>query len=64
MDRCLICDSVINWDGSKKYCLRHFAEQEFNQLTGLSLGDLPDELPLEDYINEDGELDFEGIIAW
>jgi len=32
--------------------------------TGLSIEDLPDGLPIEDFINEDGSLDYDGISNW
>ncbi len=39
-------------------------EQEFTQQTGLSIEDLPDGLPLEDFIDEEGNFDFNAISAW
>jgi len=43
---------------------REEVEHEFTAQTGLSVDDLPDGLPLEDFINEDGEFDWDGISAW
>lgn len=64
MKRCFSCDKIIDWDGSVKYCQRHSAIFELTRLTGLSMDDLPDGLPIEDFIDEDGCLDFDGISAW
>ncbi len=64
MNRCLLCDSIINWDYDNSYCRKHFAEWKLNQITGLCMDDLPDGLPIEDFVDENGELDFEGISSW
>ena len=62
MMRCLFCDKVIDWDGSNELCRRHAAERELVNSTGLSMDDLPDGLPIEDFVDEDGKLDYEGIL--
>jgi hypothetical protein len=64
MKRCLDCDKIINWDGSIKYCRRHAAEREFNVMTGLDMDALPDGLPIEDFIDNNGFLDYDGISTW
>ena len=43
---------------------RKKAEEIFNRETGLCLDDLPDGLPLEDFVDENGNLDYDGISAW
>ena len=43
---------------------REEAEKLLVQETGLSLADLPDGLPIEDLIDEDGNLDYDAISAW
>ena len=63
MDRCIICDGPSG-DWSRKFCDKHYAEDKLAAQTGLSTDELPDSLPLEDFINEDGELDYEGLSAW
>ena len=62
--RCLACDTIFMSDHSDTYCLRHYAEYELIRITGLSISDLPDGLPLEDFVDGDGNLDFDGIGAW
>jgi len=32
--------------------------------TGLSLADLPDGIPLEEFIDEDGNIDYDGLSSW
>lgn len=32
--------------------------------TGLSIEDLPDGLPIDEFLNEDGSLDYDGIANW
>jgi len=43
---------------------REEAEQKLIEETGLTLSDLPDCIPIEEFINEDDELDYEGISRW
>ena len=43
---------------------REEAEKLLMQETGLSLRDLPDDLPLEEFIDEDGNFDYDAISAW
>lgn len=64
MKRCYKCDSIINFDHKGNLCLKHFAEAQLTAQTGLSPDDLPDGLPLEDFIDENENLDFDGISAW
>lgn len=62
--RCVKCDRIIMWDGSRIFCRRHYAIRKLRTETGLDVSDLPDSLPIEDFIDEDGELDYDGISAW
>lgn len=64
MKRCIDCDAVINTDHSRTRCLRHHAEHQLTAETGLSMDDLPDCLPIEDFIDDDGNLDYNKISAW
>ena len=64
MKRCLDCDTIINTDHSKKYCDKHHAEHELERATGLSMDDLPDDLTIENFIDDEGNLDYDGISAW
>ena len=43
---------------------REEAEKLLMQETGLSLRDLPDELPIEEFFDEDGNFDYDAISAW
>ena len=43
---------------------REEAAEMLMQETGLSLRDLPDGLPIEDFIDEDGNFDYDEISAW
>lgn len=43
---------------------REEAEKLLIQETGLSLRDLPDGLSIEEFIDEYGNLDYDGISAW
>ncbi len=63
MSRCEVCDGYTG-DWSTKFCDQHYAEDKLSAQTGLSMDDLPDSLSLEDFINSDGELDYDGISAW
>ena len=67
MKRCFECDAIINWDAPAKdrdLCIRHAAERMFTKDTGLNMDDLPDGLPIEDFIDEEGFLDYDAISAW
>ena len=43
---------------------REEAATKLAEETGLSLADLPDGLPIEDFIDENGNLDYDAISAW
>ena len=62
--RCIKCDRIIDHDWVSEYCLRHYAENQFNSDTGLSMDDLPDGLPIEDYVDRNGFLDYDEIGSW
>ncbi len=67
MKRCWKCNKIINWDAPFKdhdLCRRHAAERALTEQTGLSLDDLPDDLPIENFIDEEGNLNYDGISAW
>ena len=64
MKTCLICDTQMICDFDDNYCLKHYAEKELTRATGLSTDDLPDCLPLEDFIDDDGNLMFDEISAY
>jgi hypothetical protein len=64
MKRCRICDKLVEGNWSQTHCEKHYAEQKLSRETGLSMDDLPDGISLEDFIDEKGELDYDGISAW
>jgi len=63
MAGCKKCDRLTG-DWSTGLCDKHYAEHKLSVETGLSMDDLPDGIDLEDFINEDGQLDYDGISAW
>ncbi len=43
---------------------REEAIRRFEIETGLSIEDLPDGLPIEDFVDEEGYFDWDAILAW
>lgn len=64
MKRCLKCDKVIDHDFDSALCLRDYAIASLYLDTMLDIDDLPDGLPIEDFVMENGRLDFDGISSW
>jgi len=40
------------------------AQETLMRETGLSLADLPDGIPLEEFVDEDGNIDYDGLSSW
>ena len=64
MKHCIECDKIMELDYSDKWCSRCYAIHELTRQTGLTMDDLPDGLQIEDFIDDDGNLEFDGISAW
>lgn len=64
MKRCINCDIIKRCCGSNRLCQKHTAERILIEQTGLCLDDLPDGLPIEDFIDENEFLDYDEISNW
>ena len=50
------------WERGQKE--RENIEKKLIKETGLSLSDLPDGLPIEEFVDDKGNFDFDAISAW